>query len=41
MKDETKGGDDDHDDHLLMKAFEVFDMNGDGFISSEELERSL
>ncbi|KAL4559149.1 hypothetical protein LXL04_031283 [Taraxacum kok-saghyz] len=25
----------------IVKAFQVFDMNGDGFISSEQLERTL
>ncbi|KAK7351085.1 hypothetical protein VNO77_10263 [Canavalia gladiata] len=34
---ESKGGDDDVESDLV-KTFKVFDMDGDGFITSQELE---
>ncbi|CAM8973180.1 unnamed protein product [Rhodiola kirilowii] len=41
-KDDEGDADNDGEcDHELVEAFNVFDENGDGFISSEELERAL
>ncbi|CAN6476152.1 unnamed protein product [Victoria cruziana] len=39
--DRDSGGDDNHVERELMEAFEVFDENGDGFISSDEVGRVL
>ncbi|XP_028757588.1 probable calcium-binding protein CML44 [Neltuma alba] len=37
---ESRGGGEEEEEELV-KAFEVFDMDGDGFISSEEVECAL